>query len=108
SLRVSAPGERDAVALRVREAASRALALDPHEGLALAAQVSLEPTFGAWRSKNQALMRALALAPPDTPAVLVQRAQFLAAVGRTREATALMARAAATAPLLPWIQAAEV
>ena len=108
SLRVSAPDERPAVALRVREAASKALALDPHEGLALAAQVSLEPTFGAWLRKDQTLTRAEALAPPDTPAVLVQRAQFLAAVGRTREATALMERAAAAAPLLPWIQAGRV
>jgi DNA-binding winged helix-turn-helix (wHTH) protein/tetratricopeptide (TPR) repeat protein len=108
SLRVSAPDERAAVALRVREAASKALALDPHEGLALAAQVSLEPTFGAWLPKDQALTRALALAPPDTPAVLVQRAQFLAAVGRTREATAIMERAATAAPLLPWIQAGRV
>lgn len=108
SLRVSAPDERAAVALRVREAASKALALDPHEGLALAAQVSLEPTFGAWLRKDDALTRAQALAPPDTPAVLVQRAQFLAAVGRTREATAVMERAANAAPLLPWIQAGRV
>ncbi|WP_293898708.1 winged helix-turn-helix domain-containing protein [Phenylobacterium sp.] len=108
SLRTTAPTERAAVTLRIREAATRALALDPHEGLALAAQVSLEPTFGAWSHKDEALRRALQLAPTDTPAVLVQRAQFLAAVGRMREATALMERAAAAAPLLPWIQAGRV
>jgi DNA-binding winged helix-turn-helix (wHTH) protein/tetratricopeptide (TPR) repeat protein len=108
TLKVSVPDERPAIMLRVQEAASKALALDRHEGLALAAQVSIEPTFGVWARKDQALARAQTLAPPDTPALLVQRAQFLAAIGRTREATALMEHAAAVAPLLPWIQAARV
>ena len=108
TLKVSAPDERPAIVLRVREAASKALALDRHEGLALAAQVSLEPTFGAWLRKDQALARAEGLGPPDTPALLVQHAQFLAAIGRTREATAILEHAAVVAPLLPWIQAARI
>jgi tetratricopeptide (TPR) repeat protein len=105
ALRVVPSSERPVMAARIREAATRALSLNPREGLALAARVSLEPTFMNWSNKDRMLREAMATAPANTPAVLMQRAQFLAAVGRTREALALSERASKGAPLLPWIQA---
>lgn len=97
-----------AVVLRIRDAAARALALDHHEALATAALASLEPTFGNWPNKDAVLSQALASARGNRTAVLFQRAQFLGAVGRTREALTLVEQASAMSPLLPWIQAVRI
>jgi DNA-binding winged helix-turn-helix (wHTH) protein/tetratricopeptide (TPR) repeat protein len=108
SLRHLPPHATPAVVARVREAAARGLALDPREGRSAAALVSLLPTFGHWPSKDQALRDALAGATPGSAPLIFQRIQFLANVGRLREAHALSGEVAATAPLLPWIQAARI
>ena len=100
--------EQATVALRVREAEAQALRLNPHEGHAQAALVSLEPTFLNWRRKDAVLSHALALAPHDTPPLMYQQVQFLTNVGRTGEALALVERLSAIAPLIPWIEATRV
>ena len=101
-------GDQATVVLRIRDAAARAFALDPHEALATAALVSLDPTFGYWAAKDAALRAALATAHGNRTAVLFQHAQFLAAVGRTAEALDVTEEAAALSPLLPWIQAMRI
>ena len=108
SLRHQTPDAAPAVVARVREAAARGLALDAREGRSAAALVSLEPTFGHWTAKDRALREALARATPGSAPLIFQRIQFLANVGRLREAHALSGDVAATAPLLPWIQAARI
>ncbi len=99
---------RAEVAMRVREAAARGLALNPRDGHSLAALTSLEPTFGAWDVKDRAQRRALALAGADWPALMNQRVQFLMQVGRTREALVESERLQAISPLIPWIQANRI
>lgn len=100
--------DQPAAILRVRDAAAQAFARDPREALATAAIVSLAPTYGHWAQKDAALQAALASARGNRTAILFQRAQFLAAVGRTREALAFTEAAAAISPLLPWIQAMRI
>lgn len=99
--------EQAAVVSRVREAALRAKAIDRNEGRSSAALVSLEPDFRNWLAKDEYQRRALASAPPQTPPLMYQRVQFLAGVGRTHEALAVVDQLAAASPLLPWIQAAR-
>lgn len=106
SLPFSDPGSMPQVAQRADEAAQRALALDPHDGRAIAAQISLRPTYGHWAEKDEQLQRGLALAVPETPPLMFQHVQFLASVGRTSEALALAERLSAISPLVPWIQSA--
>ncbi|MBW8883119.1 MAG: hypothetical protein JF615_17385, partial [Asticcacaulis sp.] len=108
SLGWTAPGERAAVASRVKDAAAHALALDPRESRSTAALVSLEPTFGHWEAKADKLRLARQRAPGDGGPLLYQEVQFLIAVGRTREALIAVERLAKTSPLVPWIQAARV
>lgn len=103
-----APGERAAVAMRVHDAAAHGLAIDAHESRSIAALVSLEPTFGRWQAKADALQAAIRRAPPDGGPLLYQQVQFLVAVGRTGEALPLAERLAKNSPLVPWIQAARV
>jgi DNA-binding winged helix-turn-helix (wHTH) protein/tetratricopeptide (TPR) repeat protein len=108
SLGWAAPGERAAVAQRARDAAAHALAIDPHESRSIAAIVSLEPTFGHWQAKANALRAANRRADGEAGPLLYQQVQFLIAVGRTREALPLIERLAKYSPLVPWIQAARV
>lgn len=98
-----APGE-PSTAMQARDAARRALALDSANGDALGALVSLEPTHGNWLRKDFHLQRAMLTAGPDSPAVLVQRARFLAHVGRTSEALTVADRVARHHPLVSWVQ----
>lgn len=108
SLGWTAPAERAAVALRVRDAAAHALALESLESRSTAALVSLEPTFGHWKAKADVLRVARQRVPGDGGPLLYQQVQFLIAVGRTREALIAVERLAKTSPLVPWIQAARV
>lgn len=108
SLPQTPAAERSRISMRVSEAAGRSLAIDPHDGHALAALINLDPTFGAWGAKDHALRRADALARGDWPALMNQRVQFLMQVGRTREALALDERLSALSPLVPWIQANRI
>jgi tetratricopeptide (TPR) repeat protein len=97
------PVYEQSMKIRAQRAAARALALDPGNGDALGALTSLEPTHGNWLRKDAMLRRAM-LASDESPAVLVQRARFLAHVGRTAEALAIADRAAELHPLVPWVQ----
>ena len=102
------PGERAAVAARVRDAANRGLALDPRESRSAAALFSLEPTFGNWTAKAMALAAAKARARPDTGPLAFQEIQFLMATGRNQAALAAIRPVVATSPLIPWIRAAYI
>lgn len=94
------------VAARARETATRAQALQPGEGRSLAALAALAPTYGHWAAKEAQLLAGLAHGSGATP-LLFQHVLFLAAAGRMAEAQQAVELAAASAPLLPWIQSAR-
>lgn len=104
----AAPGERAAVAARVRDAANRGLGLDPRESRSAAAMVSLEPTFGHWTAKAAAIAAAKARARPDAGPLAFQEVQFLMATGQNQAALAAIRPVVATSPLIPWIRAAHI
>jgi len=108
SLPFTEPSARDAVAARAREAAGHAQSIDSQEGRSLAALVSLQPTYGAWEAKQQALTRALAHARPGAAPLQFQNIQFLMATGRTGDALTQVEALAAASPLVSWIQSARV
>jgi DNA-binding winged helix-turn-helix (wHTH) protein len=100
--------DRETLVARIREVARRGLALDPREGRSIAALVSLAPSFGHWREKDDRLRDDLARATPGTAPLIFQRVLFLSAVGRSAEALDLVDGLNATTPLVPWIQAARI
>ncbi len=102
------PDERGPIVARVRDAASRALAIDPRETRSAAALASLVPTFGNWRAKAEVLDRAQQRARPDSGPLAYQRLQFLFAIGHTQQALALAETLVKASPLVPWIQAARI
>lgn len=102
------PAERAGLAMRVREAAGRGLALDPRESRSAAALISLDPTFGHWSAKAAALASARARSHPDIGPLAFQQVQFLVATGRVRAALAAIRPLVAGSPLVPWIQAAYI
>ena len=101
-------GSQPAIVQRVREAAARAQSLDPKEGRSMAALLSLQPTFGSWAAKDNALQRGLARARPGTAPLIFQRIQFLTATGRIDEALNLANEVDRTSPFIPWIQATRI
>lgn len=82
---------------RARDAADRALALDPTAASAQLALGVLEP-FGCYVATEHHFARALELAPND-PEALRQSANLAYTVGRVAEAFALAQRAATIDPL---------
>lgn len=108
SLGWAPPGERAAVAARVRDAADRGLALDPRESRSAAALVSLEPTFGRWSAKAAALAAANARVRSDTGPLAFQKVQFLMATGQNQTALSAIRPLVAASPLVPWIRAAYI
>lgn len=82
-----------------REAAERALALDPGRTRALVALALLEP-WGAYSTREALLDKALALSPND-PLVLTELSNFYWTVGRAREGIDLAERAFELNPMLP-------
>lgn len=89
----------DTAARETREAAERALALDPERTRALVALALLEP-WGAYQRREALLDRALKAAPND-PLVLTELSNFYWTVGRAREGIELAERAFELNPMLP-------
>jgi TolB-like protein/Tfp pilus assembly protein PilF len=92
----------DAAIPRGESAAQRALSLDPNTASAHIAVGIANTMRGRWPEADQALRRALALAPGDAEAVN-QYAQFLATVGQLEPALREIERAQQLDPLSPII-----
>lgn len=96
------PEEAQALIMRARSAADRALAIDPdnvHAQLALAGAL---PTIGHWRGLELVVGRGLR-SKPDDDMLLSTLATTLACVGRMREAAAALDHAVSVAPPSPLI-----
>lgn len=87
-----------------RDAAERALGLDPGAGEALAVLACLESEFGRWREREVLFERALE-AEPNNPLLLFRHGQFLVSVGRVAAGYAQQARAFELDPLDPMLAA---
>lgn len=101
NLAESAPPGRTSAAVReCQAAAERALALDPREGNALAAQAMLQPEFGEWAATEDRLRKVLKVAPNNIFA-LGHLVMLLQSVGRAKESWNVNERARALEPLSP-------
>lgn len=88
-----------------REAAQRALGIDPTLGEAYAVLATLEGEFfGRWREREALLQKALAL-EPNNPLLLFRHGQFLVSIGRVEAGYAQQARAFELDPLDPMFAA---
>lgn len=88
-----------------REAAQRALGIDPEQGEPYAVLAALEGEFfGAWRAREALLEQALSV-EPNTPLLLFRHGQFLVSTGRVNAGYAQQARAHALDPLDPMLTA---
>src|SRR5690606_19429064 len=84
-----------------REAAQRALGIDPEQGEPYAVLAALEGEFfGGWRAREALLEQALQM-EPNTPLLLFRHGQFLVSTGRVNAGYAQQARAHALDPLDP-------
>lgn len=92
--------ERVQLAEHTRAAAERALALDPRNGYARAAQALLLPKRGNWRRFEQALRYALSR-NPDNDSLMMLLTTGLTATGRLREAVTVLERIAVLAQPSP-------
>lgn len=81
-----------------RQAAERAIALDPRNGAAHGVLTQLMPAYGHWAELDRGLARGLELSPND-PNLLYWRARFLLDTGRVQAAAAMITRAHALDPL---------
>lgn len=81
-------------------ATARALAIDPREANALAAQATLRPEYGDWYAAEDRLRRVLSVAP-DNAFTLASLGFLYESVGRSRISARLTAKAAALQPLSP-------
>lgn len=87
-----------------REAAQRALGLDPAIGEIFTVLAALESEFGRWRERETLIERALE-AEPSSPLLLFRHGQFLVSTGRVSEGYAEQARAYELDPLDPMFAA---
>jgi DNA-binding winged helix-turn-helix (wHTH) protein len=92
------------VALRIDQAAGRALRLDPRNADALLAHVAVTPAFRNWGTLERVARDALA-GRPELNFARARLAVSLADVGRSRDALAVMKDAVAREPLMPGYQA---
>jgi adenylate cyclase len=81
-----------------RQAARRAIALDPRSGGAYGVIAQMIPPIGHWREIDDGLARGLALSPNE-PNLLVWRGTFLGKTGRLKAARDLLQRSYALDPL---------
>ena len=95
-------GHAEATRLRegARDAADRALALEPHAAFAHAALALLEPVCGAFAAAERNLERACQSAPNE-PTILTRMSRWLRTVGRNKQALEFTERAHAIDPLQP-------
>lgn len=99
-----APPGRWPEALQASErATARAIAIDPGEANALAAQATIRPDYGDWYAAEDRIRAVLKVAP-DHAYSLASLGYLLESVGRSRESALLTARAAELQPLSPVFQ----
>lgn len=99
-----APSDEIAGAVAASEtAAGRALAINPEQPEAHAAQALLPPIYGDWLEAEQRL-RGVHTRFPDQPAILGELALLMFSVGRAMEAAEFSARAVQVEPLSPIYQ----
>ncbi len=94
------PNAVSAAVEAAREAAARALAIDPAQGDALAAVATLSPEYGDWAGAEDRLRDVLGVAP-DTLLALSHLEMLMQSVGRTAESLAVNEVALAHDPLSP-------
>jgi tetratricopeptide (TPR) repeat protein len=99
-----ARADRGRIQDEIREAAHRAIGIDPDIGEAYAVLAALESEFGRWREREEWLRQALE-AEPNSAFILLAHGQFLVSVGRVREGYRQQARAYELDPLDPMIAA---
>jgi adenylate cyclase len=88
-----------------RDAAQRAIGIDPTLGEPYAVLAALEGDyFGRWKEREALLNRALSV-EPNTPLLLFRYGQFLVSVGRVGEGYEQQARAFELDPLDPMLAA---
>lgn len=88
-----------------REAAQRALGIDPEQGEAYAVLAALEGEFfGRWREREELIDRAL-LVEPSNPLLLFRHGQFLVSTGQVKAGYAQQAKAYELDPLDPMLAA---
>jgi TolB-like protein/tetratricopeptide (TPR) repeat protein len=100
-----ARADRAKLANEAREAAERALGVDPSMGEPYAVLAALEAEFfGRWRERETLLERALGV-EPHNPHILFRHGQFLIATGRVKAGYRRQAEAFALDPLDPMLAA---
>jgi len=99
----AAPGKWSAALQASERATARALAIDPGEPNALAAQATIRPEYGDWYAAEDRIRAVLSVAP-DHPYSLASLGYLLESVGRSRESALVTARAAELQPLSPVYQ----
>lgn len=99
----SEPGGTAQAVQASERATARAIAIDPREANALAAQATLRPEFGDWYAAEDRLRAVLAKAP-DHAYTLASLGYLYESVGRSRESKLLTANAASLQPLSPVYQ----
>jgi tetratricopeptide (TPR) repeat protein len=88
-----------------REAAQRALGIDPDQGEPYAVLASLEGAFFAgWREREALIEKALQV-EPNAPLLLFRHGQFLVSIGRVNDGYERQAQAHALDPLDPMFTA---
>ncbi len=80
-----------------REAARRAIQLDPHNGAAIGVLTQMSPSYHRWGEIDAGLAKGLKLSPND-PNLLAWRCNFMAQTGRNAAAIDLARRAQALDP----------
>lgn len=101
------PANVAAAASSSKSAASRALALDPRQGDALAALATLTPIFGDWRAAEQRLSAVLAVAPANLDANY-HMAKLMSATGLSRASLAITTWLTGREPLSPDYQVLRI
>jgi Flp pilus assembly protein TadD len=100
------PDELEAFHLKAEDAIRHARALNPHDGLAYAAEASLLPLRGEW-TRREAILREGLKYNRDHDELLLHLADLLHNVGRSTDAAQYAARANAAAtqpdPALIWL-----
>lgn len=99
----AAPGKWSEALQASERATARAIAIDPKEANALAAQATIRPEYGDWYAAEDRI-RAVLKVVPDHPYSLASLGYLLESVGRSRESAIVTARAAELEPLSPVYQ----
>ncbi len=99
----AAPGKSSEALQASERATARAIAIDPTEANALAAQATIRPEYGDWYAAEDRIRAVLKVAPNHAYS-LASLGYLFESVGRSRESALVTARAAELEPLSPVFQ----